>query len=157
MNISKSVWHYKIIKKFLPSNKPVPTNLCPYVRALVWRLMVIVGIAGVVTFLCYSVGLGGAAILQKELGWYLLNQTVPSYWYLYPIIVIAGLLLITSIIALCIFLVALIFFILTTSEKCWKNRGKVSIFNTIKMSDNLAIKYIQAKHSKICPRITFKD
>lgn len=38
MQVSADSWHYKFLRKKLPRYRSVPSNLCPYMRLLVWKM-----------------------------------------------------------------------------------------------------------------------
>lgn len=159
MNISKTSWHYSLIKTFLPSFKPVPENLCPYIRALTWRLLVIIALIIFGVFICSAVGLGMAAGLEQK---YALNLFFDqsqhlNHWGWYPVLAVLGALGIAFACAAALGIVCGMFLVLHIIHKWWLNKGSASITDTIKQSDNIVIKYLHAKHSKICPKITFKD
>lgn len=39
MNINVNSWHYKLVKNTFTSSKGVPRSLCPYVRAVIYRVL----------------------------------------------------------------------------------------------------------------------
>ena len=39
MNINVNSWHYKLVKNTFTSSKGVPRSLCPYMRAVLYRVM----------------------------------------------------------------------------------------------------------------------
>lgn len=154
MNINPNSWYHKIFGVF---DANVPHNLCPYARKVImlWLFAIgaTVGIAFITAILGTAViggvlqllGLDGIAYLKLE------NLSITQLAQGLA----AGTATITAILGA---IYGCVVAHVKISE-CLKERrnGRPSLTYTIRNSDNIIVKYVSAKHNKICPRLTFRD
>ena len=132
MNISKKSWHYKFLKFMAVEESAIPENLCPYVRILIFKIILLVFF----TLLSFML----MCIVGEKLNNILFNFSFGSALDLFIHFFVGA--IGTAVFSVgAVSTLALIDYI--------KNRKttKVGVVST----------YIKAKHDKICPKIEFKD
>lgn len=133
MEISKSSWHYKVIKFWNPR---VPYNLCAYMRKLVFSLIISVIAAGA------ACGLAWACLYTMV--W------MPFMWVwgqFDPTVVIADI----NFLFVGLFIWALLGFgalSVVAEQRGWFARTKPR-------KPSLVMEYIRSKHQKVCKGIKF--
>lgn len=149
MKINKNSWHYKINRSVFNANKNVPESLCPYVRALLLRMFFISLLATLIGALCHMTGSG---IMQMHPQWFEFVSQSP--WILNSFTFVFGTLVVAGIAALSLaFIFGIVFGIIVIQE----SQKTEDFIDSIKKSDNIAVKYLIAKHNKYCPHIEFED
>lgn len=151
MNISKTSWHYRLVK-LGNGKKPMPQNLCPYVRKLFEVVFCIV----IGTLMCGFIGLAGAMALESfliDMAWVadkfniiqfmgggLIGQILSSIagFVFFALVLVLALACLFGIVAIMIFI----------SELFSKNES---------IKNNIAVQYVVDKHNKICRHLDFKD
>ena len=148
--INTSSWHYKLIKNFFPDSAGVPYSICAYRRALIIR-MVMIAVSAVLI-----------GSLFQMIGEQFIGSTMPFVEFLRVENVILGYIISTifgALIAAVLggasigILIGLVALVVTIQE----SKKTEEFTNSIKESDNVAIKYVLAKHAKYCYQIQFKD
>lgn len=149
MKINKNSWHYKINRNVCNANKNVPGSLCPYVRGLLFRMLALAVCATLVGALCHLVGQGIMVSFPQYFTW--LSQSpliLNSFTFVF------GMVSVVSIGATTVgVLVGVVMAFIAIEE----SRKTEDFIESIKKSDNIAIKYVIAKHNKYCPQIEFED
>lgn len=126
MKISTESWHYKFLDAML-TDKPIPDSICPYVRAVVGNILMIVASVLTLIFLLTVIGLASKLVFG-------FNLTDNSYLE-----------------ALYFFLIGLGFATLAG----FLFAGGFVLKNKHKQT-GLVFEYIKAKKEKICPKIDFE-
>lgn len=149
MNINPNAWYHQIFK-FYDTNPPY--NLCPYVRKLIllWTFSIgsLAGLCLLLVLLGAAVifGIGMATGLFDASAFNTLQITGLQWVYAF----FAGVISCASIGGILYGSVALAYKI---NEK---RKAKKELIG-YKEPSNIVIKYISAKHNKICPSLTFKE
>lgn len=133
-------------------NYRVPTNLCAYVRTLIFRLLILVGTAVLSSGILYIVGVAFIATIGPFFDFSIGTGTI---WHDMPLwvkigAIPIGLVGIIAIFTVCVGAIVGIGEGISKAYKLARNRNAAkdpSIFTT----------YIRDKHSKICRHLEFKD
>jgi hypothetical protein len=152
MNINPKAWYHQIYKFF---DSTPPENLCPYVRrtSALWAFALSAFAA-----LCFMFMLVGFGLIQFICTYFGLDPLVLSdfskmAWWMWPTALAGGVAVVAALFAALIGATKL-----QTLYKAYRwKKGIRSLTDVIEESDNIAVKYMVAKHNKICPRLTFKE
>jgi hypothetical protein len=162
ITLSTKSWHYRFAK-FGINRHDVSTNLCPYVRQIIWGLFKFVALFMALAF--YTTGLILAAAIWWTLGFdamfHIGQAGMPglALWVIIPTSVTAA----VAILAVCAGYFA-------AKEKLQQRfRDKYIAEHGIEAWDmyrygekpkkepNIITEWFKAKHEKICPQLTFKE
>ena len=140
MEINRKSWHYKIVKMWKSHKEfEVPTNLCSYIRTLVFAMFCFgFTIAGTTTLMT-MIGMAGSIPILAYTD-YELMANFP--WWAYPILAVLGVIYLAIVIGL---FVGFIYCVVYSIDYFSKKKD-TSVF----------VKYISDKHNKMCTRVTFK-
>lgn len=159
MKINEESWHYRLIKfvTFRDSQSGrVPTSLCPYVRAVFYRLAffgtVASGLCALLIGLFYTpmaITLAGVGITNVVL--------VAISSFVASVVILGGLLAV--VVGLGIGIAKLLDYIMEKRrDKAWAkiDKQREDAANGILPPEPGLIKaFLQSKHDKICPKLTF--
>lgn len=159
MKINEKSWHYRLIKfiTFRDSQAGrVPTSLCPYVRAVFYRLAFFGSVAFGLCALLIGLFYTPMAITLAGVG--ITNVVLVAISSLVASVVVLGSVL-TAIVALSIGIAKLVDYITEKRrDKAWAkiDKQREDAANGILPPEPGLIKsYLQSKHDKICPTLTF--
>lgn len=151
MNINVNSWHYKLVKNTFTTSKGVPRSLCPYMRAVLYRIMFF-GVTGTGLTLMLSnllvdpmIGLGIAGLWAY----------VASFF--------------ASIVMLAVILggaCAIVFggvWVYQRIQDWWEDRKYDKELERERLKEqgiepkqpNIVFAFVKAKHDKICPTLNF--
>ncbi|UIW11387.1 MAG: hypothetical protein [Enterobacter phage ENC9] len=151
MNINTNSWHYKLVKNTFTTSKGVPRSLCPYMRAVLYRIMFF-GVTGTGLTLMLSnllvdpmIGLGIAGIWAY----------VASFF--------------ASIVMLAVILggaCAIVFggvWVYQRIQDWWEDRKYDKELERERLKEqgiepkqpNIVFAFVKAKHDKFCPTLNF--
>lgn len=151
MNINTTSWHYKLVKNTFTTSKGVPRSLCPYMRAVLYRIMFF-GVTGTGLTLMLSnllvdpmIGLGIAGIWAY----------VASFF--------------ASIVMLAVILggaCAIVFggvWVYQRIQDWWEDRKYDKELERERLKEqgiepkqpNIVFAFVKAKHDKFCPTLNF--
>lgn len=155
MNINVNSWHYRFIRSSFNGNVAPATNLCPYVRQLVWASLK----AFLVTFVVLLIsGLAGMWASDLINTFFALGLSPTA---LIALAIIPGALTVATIVGAC----GLIGFGIYKVTEYYENRKSDKMYEILKAKQEgtwvepevgLIRSYLTAKHDKICPKLEFK-
>lgn len=151
MNINKNSWHYRIVASG-ETDKKIPTNLCPYIRRLIFKSAFFLLFAFVVGFVFTGAGSG----MLTPLGWF----SGAVFWiasFIAGAVVICG--AIAAVIGggIGIAYGTVKYKERKTEKKRQKEKARVAAGLEPEEPKSLAREWFDAKHDKICPTLEFTD
>lgn len=158
MNINTNSWHYKLVKNtFHSPGKSVPTSLCPYFRAVVYRLGFFGAIITGLTIMLSNM------ILEPMIGW-----GIAGIWA-YVASFFASIVILGTILAGACTIVFGGVWAWQKIENWWDDRKYDKALERERKeaedrengiepkAPNIVFAFVKAKHEKICPTLTFVD
>lgn len=148
LKISRDSWHFRINDRFYDT--PEPSNLCPYMRRLVWALFCY----SLLALLAFSVVVGAVSIVLY------LTDTLLGLW---PTLT-GPLELYVRCCGITVAFVSVIIGIATIFYSIFRGVTKLKYLwwnyldrqdPTTESQPNVVWEFIKAKHQKVCPQLTF--
>lgn len=155
MNINVNSWHYRFIRSSFNGNSMPATNLCPYVRQLVWACIKAFLVTFVILFISSLAGFWASYLINTFFGLQL------SQVAFFALAIIPGALTVALIVGTS----ALIGFGLYKVTEYFENRKSDKMYAIMQAKQDgtwvepevgLIRAYLTAKHDKICPKLDFK-
>lgn len=146
MIINKNSWHYKIASGF--GSEWAPTNLCPYVRRVLLRL---IGYLGLLIVICAVCWLAGFPVAISLFAW--CGIALGPWSSLIPAVTIGAIILPIVLGSIFAFAVGIV---LGSTKLKNKIEDRFIERRAAGIEDNIVVAYVKAKHSKICPVLDFE-
>lgn len=151
MNINVNSWHYKLVKNTFTTSKGVPRSLCPYMRAVLYRIMFF-GVTGT----------GLTLMLSNLLVDPMIGLGIAGIWA-YVASFFASIVMLTLILGGACAVVFGGVWCVQRIQDWWSDRKYDKELERERLKEqgiepkpeNIVWAFVKAKHNKICPTLNF--
>lgn len=157
MKVNVNSWHYLLQKNVCKSDKGIPLSLCPYFWATMWRIVFLIVVTIICTFILNMLGFAALMSLTELFGIVPLGDSATMSIIGMSVYISVPILCLVGIVALSLAIIAGLI-IVFVPPFLWKHTKK--LFKTKSVSvpiqhvqDSLIVEFVKAKHSKVCPMI----